>query len=98
MSKEKPQEQEQQAQQPAAEATATVSGASASNTTTSVSDNSPSGIESPVILRAKSREELGKQFNELKAKHDGCTLAAGCVTHDRVGKTYYLRVDIIKTK
>ena len=98
MSKEKPKEQEQQAQQPAAEATAAVPDVSPSNTTTTVSDKSPSDIESPVILRAKSREELGKQFDELKAKHDGCTLAAGCVTHDRSDKTYYLRVDIIKTK
>ena len=95
MSKEKPQEQEQQAQQPAAEATATVSGASASNTTTSVSDNSTSGIESPVILRAKSREELGKQFNELKAKHDGKTLTAGAVARSKDDGTYILRIDII---
>ena len=79
----KEQEQEQQAQQPAAEATATVSGISASEVTT------------PVILRAKSREELDTQFQELKAKHDGKTLTAGAVGYNYDDGIYILRVDII---
>ena len=83
MAKEKEQEQEQQAQQPAAEAVATVSGASASEVTT------------PVILRAKSREELDIQFQQLKAKHNGHTLTAGAVARSKDAGTYILRVDII---
>jgi hypothetical protein len=77
--KEKEQEQEQQLQQPAA----TVSGASASEVTT------------PVILRAKSREEIDTQFQQLKAKHDGQTLTAGAVARSKDDGTYILRVDII---
>lgn len=95
MSKEKEQAQEQQAQQPAAEATAAVPDVSPSNTTTTVSDKSPSDIESPVILRAKSREEIDTQFQQLKAKHDGHTLTAGAVARSKDDGTYILRVDII---
>lgn len=51
--------------------------------------------ESPVILRAKSREELDTQFQELKAKHDGHTLTAGAVARSKDDGTYILRVDII---
>ena len=51
--------------------------------------------ESPVILRAKSREELDKQLKELKAKHEGRTLAAGAVARNSDDGTYILRVDII---
>ena len=51
--------------------------------------------ESPVILRAKSREELDQQFQDLKAKHDGHTLAAGAVARSKDDGTYILRVDII---
>lgn len=51
--------------------------------------------ESPVILRAKSREELDTQFQELKAKHDGYTLTAGAVARSKDDGTYILRVDII---
>jgi len=51
--------------------------------------------ESPVILRAKSREELDTQFQELKAKHDGKTLTAGAVAYNYDDRTYILRVDII---
>ena len=51
--------------------------------------------ESPVILRAKSREELDTQFQELKAKHDGHTLTAGAVARNSDDGTYILRVDII---
>jgi len=80
MSKEK--EQAQQAQQPAAEA-ATVSAGSSGEENT------------PVILRAKSREELDTQFQELKAKHDGHTLTAGAVARSKDDGTYILRVDII---
>lgn len=83
MAKEKEQEQEQQARQPAAEAVSTVSGASASEVTT------------PVILRAKSREELDTQFQQLKAKHEGHTLTAGAVARSKDDGTYILRVDII---
>ena len=79
----KDEQQEQQAQQPAAEAAATVSGASASEVTT------------PVILRAKSREELDQQFQYLKAKYDGNTLTAGAVARSKDDGTYILRVDII---
>lgn len=80
----KEQEQEQPAaSQPAADATTTVSGASASEVTT------------PVILRAKSREELDTQFQELKAKHDGKTLTAGAVAYNYDDGIYILRVDII---
>jgi hypothetical protein len=82
MAKEKEQEQEQQAQQPAAVAS-------------TVPAESSAGIESPVILRAKSREELDTQFQELKAKHDGHTLTAGAVARNSDDGTYILRVDII---
>ena len=51
--------------------------------------------ESPVILRAKSREELDQQFQELKAKHDSSTLTAGAVARSKDDGTYILRVDII---
>ena len=51
--------------------------------------------ESPVILCAKSREELDTQFQELKAKHDGHTLTAGAVARSKDDGTYILRVDII---
>lgn len=80
--KEKVQEQEQQTQQPAAEATAVTAG-------------SPAGENTPVILRAKSREELNQQFQQLKAKHDGHTLTAGAVARSKDDGTYILRVDII---
>jgi len=52
-------------------------------------------FEFPVILRAKSREELDTQFQELKAKHDGHTLTAGAVARSKDDGTYILRVDII---
>ena len=51
--------------------------------------------ESPVILRAKSREELDQQFQDLKAKHDGHTLTAGSVARNSDNGTYILKVDII---
>ena len=51
--------------------------------------------ESPVILRAKSREELDQQFQDLKAKHEGNTLTAGAVARSKDDGTYILRVDII---
>lgn len=51
--------------------------------------------ESPVILRAKSREELDQQFQDLKAKHEGHTLTAGAVARSKDDGTYILRVDII---
>ena len=51
--------------------------------------------ESPVILRAKSREEIDQQFQQLKAKNDGHTLTAGAVAHNSDDGTYILRVDII---
>lgn len=82
MSKEKEQEQEQQAQ-PTQQPAATVSGASASDVTT------------PVILRAKSREEIDQQFQQLKAKHDGRTLTAGAVARSKDDGTYILKVNII---
>lgn len=82
MAKEKEQEQEQQAQQPAAEAT-------------SVPAGSPAEENTPVILRAKSREDIDQQFQELKAKHDGHTLTAGAIARSKDDGTYILRVDII---
>lgn len=51
--------------------------------------------ESPVILRAQSREELDQQFQDLKAKHEGHTLTAGAVARSKDDGTYILRVDII---
>jgi hypothetical protein len=51
--------------------------------------------ESPVILRAKSREELDQQFQDMKVKHDGHTLTAGAVARSKDDGTYILRVDII---
>lgn len=51
--------------------------------------------ESPVILRANSREELDQQFQDLKAKYDGHTLTAGAVARNSDDGTYILRVDII---
>lgn len=55
----------------------------------------PAAPETPVILRAKSREELDQQFQELKAKNDGHTLTAGAVAYDYYDGTYILRIDII---
>lgn len=81
MAKEKEKEQAQQTQQPAAEA-ATASAGSPAETT-------------PVILRAKSREELDTQFQQLKAKHDGHTLTAGAVARNSDDGTYILRINII---
>ena len=51
--------------------------------------------ESPVILRAKSREELDQQFQDMKGKYDGHTLTAGAVARSKDDGTYILRVDII---
>lgn len=51
--------------------------------------------ESPVILRAKSREELDQQFQDLKGKYDGHTLTAGAVARSKDDGTYILRIDII---
>lgn len=51
--------------------------------------------ESPVILRAKIREELDTQFQELKDKYDGHTLTAGAVARSKEDGTYILKVDII---
>lgn len=51
--------------------------------------------ESPVILRANSREELDQQFQDLKAKYDGHILTAGAVARSKDDGTYILRVDII---
>lgn len=82
MSKEKEQEQEQQAQQPAAEATTVPAG-------------SPADENTPVILRAKSREDIDQQFQQLKAKHEGHTLTAGAIARSKDDGTYILRVDII---
>lgn len=82
MAKEKEQAQDQQAQQPAAESATTPAA-------------SPAGETTPVILRAKSREELDRQFQDLKAKHDGHTLTAGAVARSKDDGTYILRVDII---
>lgn len=82
MNKEKEQEQEQQAQQPAAEATTVPAG-------------SPADENTPVILRAKSREDIDQQFQQLKAKHEGHTLTAGAVARSKDDGTYILRVDII---
>lgn len=81
MAKEKEQEQEQ-AQQPAAEAATTPAA-------------SPAGETTPVILRAKSREEIDQQFQQLKAKHDGKTLTAGAVARSKDDGTYILKVNII---
>ena len=81
MAKEKEQEQEQQTKQPAAEAT--------------VPADSSAVIESPVILRAKSREELDLQFQDMKAKYEGHTLTAGAVARSKDDGTYILRIDII---
>ena len=81
--KDEQQEQEQQV----------VSGSPADTAT--VSEGSPSEVESPVILRAKSREELDQQFQELKAKHDGHTLTAGAVARSMDDGTYILRIDIL---
>lgn len=81
MSKEKEQTQEQQAQQPAAEAT--------------LPAGSPAEVTAPVILRAKSCEELDTQFQQLKAKHDGNILTAGAVARSKDDGTYILRIDII---
>jgi hypothetical protein len=51
--------------------------------------------ESPFILRAKSREDLDQQFQDLKAKYDSNTLTAGAVARSKDDGTYILRVDII---
>lgn len=79
--KDEQQEQEAQVQAPAETAT--------------VSEGSPSEVTTPVILTAKTREELDQQFQELRAKHDGRTLTAGAVARSKDDGTYILRVDIL---
>ena len=79
--KDEQQEQEAQVQAPAETAT--------------VSEGSPSEVETPVILTAKTREELDQQFQELKAKHEVHTLTAGSVARNSDNGTYILKVDII---
>ena len=68
---------------------------SAAYTAAAASVDSPAEITTPVILRAKSREELDTQFQQLKAKHDDHTLTAGAVARSKDDGTYILRVDII---
>ena len=51
--------------------------------------------ESPVILRAKSREELDTQLEELKGKTGERTLLTGAVARSKDDGSYILRVDII---
>ena len=79
--KDEQQEQEAQVQAPAE--------------TVTVSEDSPSEVTTPVILTAKTREELDQQFQELKAKHEGHTLTAGSVARNSDNGTYILKVDII---
>jgi len=79
--KDEQQEQEAQVQAPAETAT--------------VSEGATSEVTTPVILRAKTREELDQQFQELHAKHDGHTLTAGAVARSKDDGTYILRVDIL---
>lgn len=86
MSKEKEQAQEQQH---------TATGTAAAEATAPASGGSPAVETTPVILRAKSREELDTQFQQLKTKHDGKTLTAGAVARNSNDGTYILRVDII---
>ena len=52
--------------------------------------------ESPVILRAKSREELDTQLEELKGKTGERTLLTGAVARSKDDGSYILRVDIIR--
>lgn len=84
MSKEKEQEQEQQqAQQPAAEAT-------------TVPAESSAGIESPVILTAKTREELFTKVEQAKASvPKGKSLIAGAVGRKDSDGTYTITIEII---
>ena len=86
MNKEKEQAQEQQQQ--------TATGTAAPESAT-IPAGSSAGETTPVILRAKSREELDTQFQQLKAKHDGKTLTAGAVARNSDDGTYILRIDII---
>ena len=51
--------------------------------------------ESPVILRAKSREELDTQLEELKGKTGERTLLTGAVARSKDDGSYILRVDIM---
>lgn len=51
--------------------------------------------ESPVILRAKSREDLDTQLEELKGKNGKRTLLTGSVARSKDDGSYILRVDII---
>jgi ribosomal protein L29 len=85
MNKEKEQAQEQQQ---------TATGTAAPESAT-IPAGSPAGETTPVILRAKSREELNTQFQQLKAKHDGKTLTSGAVARNSDDGTYILRIDII---
>ena len=51
--------------------------------------------ESPVILRAQSREEFDTQLEELKGKTGERTLLTGAVARSKDDGSYILRVDII---
>lgn len=83
MSKEKEQEQEQQVQQPATEAT-------------TVPAESSAGIESPVILTAKTREELFTKVEQAKASvPKGKSLIAGAVGRKDSDGTYTITIEII---
>ena len=47
------------------------------------------------ILTGKTREEVAKKFEELKASAEGATLMAGAVGQKDDG-TFELRIDIVK--
>ena len=59
-------------------------------------EEQPKSAELPqngvIYLKGKSREEISKQYTELKASYADATLIAGCIGQD--GTTFTLQVNI----
>lgn len=64
-------------------------------TTQQPANEGQQAVETPQVLTAKTREDLFKQVEELKATlPEGKTLTAGAVGRNDIGE-YVIRIDII---
>jgi hypothetical protein len=104
MAKEKEQEQElQDAQHPAVEPETPVESPTEEMPTeepettdaTTAEAATDEGIESPVILKGESLEELNQKLAELKEKYDDHSITVGCVGRGREDGCYYIQCDIL---
>lgn len=65
-------------------------------TTQQPANEGQQAVETPQVLTAKTREDLFKQVEELKATlPEGKTLTAGAVSQNRDDGTFAIRIDII---